>query len=281
MSVEDCDAGRRCAIAGRRRVLSGRSPGSQCSRPFGWRPRSACRGGDLLDLAAVRRAAAGAAAIVHLGALAHDTAGRPEQPRSEWEPFWEYGSFVDVRDVAEAVQTHSRPGFRASPSAAVRRGHLGSAPSLELASRLALGVPVRDRERYAADPCRAPFECSVADAVLGWLPATAGPTDNGSGSRWQREDHRSDNPLGDLVLSGNRLSDAGGGDGRSGYEWRRWLVAFHSVPGAIRQNVREARGAVRGWVERRAVERRLVRPPRRMSCQCGVLLAGCAAAALA
>ena len=36
-------------------------------------------GQDLLDLAEVSRAAAGCAAIVHLGALAHDTAGSPEQ----------------------------------------------------------------------------------------------------------------------------------------------------------------------------------------------------------
>src|ERR1700684_1612766 len=35
-------------------------------------------GADLLDLAEVRRAAVGCAAIVHLGALAHDTAGSPE-----------------------------------------------------------------------------------------------------------------------------------------------------------------------------------------------------------
>jgi len=35
-------------------------------------------GEDLLDLAEVRRAAVGCAAIVHLGALAHDTAGSPE-----------------------------------------------------------------------------------------------------------------------------------------------------------------------------------------------------------
>jgi hypothetical protein len=34
-------------------------------------------GMDLLDLAEVRRAAAGCAAIVHLGGLAHDTAGSP------------------------------------------------------------------------------------------------------------------------------------------------------------------------------------------------------------
>jgi UDP-glucose 4-epimerase len=35
-------------------------------------------GEDLLDLAEIRRAAVGCAAIVHLGALAHDTAGSPE-----------------------------------------------------------------------------------------------------------------------------------------------------------------------------------------------------------
>lgn len=35
------------------------------------------------------------------------------RPRSEWEPYWEYGAFVDVRDVAAAVGqalTVPRPG---------------------------------------------------------------------------------------------------------------------------------------------------------------------------
>jgi UDP-glucose 4-epimerase len=36
-------------------------------------------GDDLLDLGGLTRAAAGCAAVVHLGALAHDTAGGPEQ----------------------------------------------------------------------------------------------------------------------------------------------------------------------------------------------------------
>lgn len=36
-------------------------------------------GQDILDLGQVQRAAAGCAAVVHLAALAHDTAGRPEQ----------------------------------------------------------------------------------------------------------------------------------------------------------------------------------------------------------
>jgi len=233
-------------------------------------------GGDLLDFAAVERAAAGSTAIVHLGALAHDTAGRPEQimavnvlgtwhvllaaeaagvtrvihfssvqalgiaegerlpdyfpvdddhrrramrpyglskrlaedlcegftartgiatvslrpvavwgpevyariaaqrgvdPRSEWEPFWEYGAFVDVRDVAAAVDRalaiplcgHHRALLCAADISA-------SAPSLDLVGRLAPGVPVRGPERYTTDPWRALFDCSAAEAVLGWRP---------------------------------------------------------------------------------------------------------------
>ena len=233
-------------------------------------------GQDVLDLGQVQRAAAGCAAVVHLAALAHDTAGRPEQimavnvlgtwhtllaaeaagvarvihfssaqvfgtaegerrpdyfpvddahprratrayglskclaedlcagftartgipsvslrpawvwdpgqyarieaqwradPSSEWTPFWEYGGFVDVRDVATAVSLalgvplagHHRLVLCAADIAASR-------PSLELAARLAPDVPVTDPGRYRADPWRALVDCSAAAAVLGWRP---------------------------------------------------------------------------------------------------------------
>jgi UDP-glucose 4-epimerase len=233
-------------------------------------------GADLLDLRAVKRSAAGCAAVVHLGALAHDTAGRPEQimavnvlgtwhvlmaaeeegvsrvvcfssaqvfgiaegervpdyfpvddahprramrpyglskklgedlcdgftartgiasislrpvmvlrpddyrriderrranPSSEWEPFWEFGAFVDVRDVADAVaraldvplQGHHRAVLCAADICA-------SAPSLELVERLTPDVPVLRREIYSADPRRSLFVCAVAEEVLGWRP---------------------------------------------------------------------------------------------------------------
>jgi nucleoside-diphosphate-sugar epimerase len=233
-------------------------------------------GMDLLDLAAVTRAAGGCAAIVHLAALAHDTAGRPEQimaanvlgtwhvllaaeaagadrvihfssaqvfgiaegerlpdyfpvddahprramrpyglskrlaedmcaaatartgiatvslrpvavwgpreyqqiqalrladPRAEWEPFWEYGAFVDVRDVAAAVEL-----ALAVPLAGHHRALLcaadisATAPGPELAARIAPGVPIRGPERYRSDPWRALVDCSAAEAVLGWRP---------------------------------------------------------------------------------------------------------------
>ena len=94
------------------------------------------------------------------------------QPRSEWEPFWEYGAFVDVRDVAAAVHRtlmvplagHHRALLCAADIAA-------TAPSLELAARLAPRVPVTDPGRYRADPWAALIDCSAAATALGWRAA--------------------------------------------------------------------------------------------------------------
>jgi nucleoside-diphosphate-sugar epimerase len=96
---------------------------------------------------------------------------RTIEPQFEWEPYWEYGAFVDVRDVVAAVDCalavplsgHHRALLCATDIA-------GSAPSLQLAGRLAPTVPVREPGRYIADPWRALVDCTVAATVLGWRP---------------------------------------------------------------------------------------------------------------
>jgi UDP-glucose 4-epimerase len=233
-------------------------------------------GDDLLDLTRLERAAAGCAAVVHLGALAHDTAGPPEQimavnvlgtwhallaaeragarrfvhfssaqvfgtaegerapdyfplddahprramhayglskiasedlcagftartgiptvslrpvwvwqpdqyekvaaawrrdPAAEWAPFWEFGAFVDVRDVASAVESAlTTPVHGHHRAVLCAAGIAATEPSLAMAARLTPGVPVRDPARYEADPWRALVDCSVAETVLGWHP---------------------------------------------------------------------------------------------------------------
>ena len=234
-------------------------------------------GADVLDLAAVRRAAAGCAAVVHLAALAHDSAGSPEQimavnvlgtwhvllaaeaagvsrvicfssaqvfgtaegerlpdyfpvddahprrairpyglskclaedlcdgftrrtgiatvalrpvavwdeaaysrvrdrwhaqPCAEWEPFWEYGAFVDVHDVAAAVGQALMVPLRGHHRVLLCAADIaGTAPSLELAARLAPGVPITDPDRYQADPWAALVDWSAAATTLGWRAA--------------------------------------------------------------------------------------------------------------
>jgi len=97
---------------------------------------------------------------------------RRSSPRCEWEPFWEYGAFVDARDVADAVDRaltvrlsgHHRMLLCAADISA-------TAPGLELAARLAPDVPVTDPDRYLADPWAALIDCSAAATALGWRPA--------------------------------------------------------------------------------------------------------------
>jgi UDP-glucose 4-epimerase len=244
-------------------------------------------GDDLLDVASVRRAADGCGAVVHAGALAHDTAGSPEDimavnvlgtwhvllaaeaagvsrvvyfssgqvfgladgerlpdyfpvddahprramrpyglskclaedlcagftartgiptvalrpawvldqsryerieaewqadPASEWTPTWEYGQFVDIRDVVDAVQRaldvplegHSRLMLCAADIAA-------TSPSLVMAGRFTPSVPVRDTARFADEPWRALFDCYAAARVLGWEPRHRWPGPGGDG----------------------------------------------------------------------------------------------------
>ena len=92
-------------------------------------------------------------------------------PGSEWTPFWELGAFVDVRDVATAVQQaltvplagHHRALLCAADIAATR-------PGPDIAARLAPAVPVRDPASFGRDPWRALVDCSAAERVLGWRP---------------------------------------------------------------------------------------------------------------
>lgn len=94
-----------------------------------------------------------------------------QEPSSEWQPFWEYGAFVDVRDVAAAVAQALTVPLSGHHRAALCAADIsGTAAALDLARRLAPGVPVTDTERYRADPWRALVDCSAAEAVLGWRP---------------------------------------------------------------------------------------------------------------
>jgi nucleoside-diphosphate-sugar epimerase len=94
-----------------------------------------------------------------------------EHPESEWTPYWEYGAYVDVRDVAEAVvlalgvagAQHDRMLLAADDIAATR-------PTREMASMLHPQVEWRGGEEYESDPWRSLVRTDRARDVLGWRP---------------------------------------------------------------------------------------------------------------
>jgi UDP-glucose 4-epimerase len=97
-------------------------------------------------------------------------------PRSEWEPFWEYGAFIDVRDVATAVHAALTVPLAGHHRALLCAASIaGTAPALDLAARLAPRVPVLDRARYDKDPRAALIDCAAARTLLNWQPACHWP----------------------------------------------------------------------------------------------------------
>ena len=98
---------------------------------------------------------------------------REKRPEVEWSPIWEYGAFIDVRDLAAAVA--------AALTVTQLDGHhrllvcaddISSAThdSLTLAGRLLPDVPVTAPERFADQPFTALIDSSRARTVLGWRP---------------------------------------------------------------------------------------------------------------
>lgn len=108
---------------------------------------------------------------------------RDERPEVEWSPIWEYGAFIDVRDLAAAVVA-ALTGTRLDGHhrLLVCADDISSAndDSLTLAGRLLPDVPVTAPKRFAHQPFAALIDSSPAKTVLGWHPAHP----------WRPETHR-------------------------------------------------------------------------------------------
>jgi nucleoside-diphosphate-sugar epimerase len=94
---------------------------------------------------------------------------RAANESAEWDPFWEYGAFLDVRDVAGAVFCGLRCPDPGHVVALICADDVTSpVPVRELAARLMPQVPLR--EAPGAGPWDSLVRCDVARDVLGWAP---------------------------------------------------------------------------------------------------------------
>ncbi len=96
-------------------------------------------------------------------------AARAVDPAAEWTPFWEYGAFIDTRDVAGAILAALRCPDPGHLTALICAEDVTSPiPIRELAAKLMPQVPWRGPE--PSDPWEVPVRCDRARTVLGWRP---------------------------------------------------------------------------------------------------------------
>lgn len=96
---------------------------------------------------------------------------RKREPSAEWKPFWEYGAYIDVRDVATAVECAlQKPVNGHCRLLLTALDAWTSAPSREMAGRLLPDVPWRGGSEYEAEPRRSLVDISRAVRVLDWTP---------------------------------------------------------------------------------------------------------------
>ena len=100
------------------------------------------------------------------------TEARASNHEFEWSPFWEYGAFIDVRDLADAVYCAVAADLTGHHRLLVCAPDISSAhdDSVTLAGRLTPDVPIRNPQLYATQPFAALVDSTPAQRLLGWQP---------------------------------------------------------------------------------------------------------------
>jgi nucleoside-diphosphate-sugar epimerase len=97
---------------------------------------------------------------------------RRREPRFEWSPFWEYGAFIDVRDLASACRAAVTSSLRGHSRMLVASSDVTTSgrTSLELVRDLMPNVPWRGDASYRSNPYQTLVRIDRARSLLGWEP---------------------------------------------------------------------------------------------------------------
>ncbi len=97
---------------------------------------------------------------------------RRERPEYEWDPYWEYGAFIDVRDLASLVSRCLRADFAGFGCYLATADDITTSggTSLSLALRICPQVPWKSQEEYKEEPYRSLVDCRRVKEAFGWQP---------------------------------------------------------------------------------------------------------------
>jgi UDP-glucose 4-epimerase len=100
------------------------------------------------------------------------TGARQRRPEYEWDPFWEYGAFLDVRDLAEAILLALQKDIKGFHALLLASDDITTSgmTSLELVEKLLPGVPWRGGPEYKSAPFSSLVKTQRVKELLGWSP---------------------------------------------------------------------------------------------------------------
>jgi UDP-glucose 4-epimerase len=107
---------------------------------------------------------------------------RRANPEFEWNPFWEYGAFLDVRDVADAAKCALECPDPGHATLLLNADDISSASrtSREMAQSLHPDVEWRGGQEYEYQPYKALVDTKLAKEVLQWSPRYKWRSDDAS-----------------------------------------------------------------------------------------------------
>lgn len=97
-------------------------------------------------------------------------AARGERPSYEWDPYWEYGAFIDVRDLVGAIHLGLVRDFSGYHCCLASSDDITTSgrTSRELVDFVHPGIPWRGDDAYARQPYRTLVDNGGLKELLGW-----------------------------------------------------------------------------------------------------------------
>jgi UDP-glucose 4-epimerase len=100
------------------------------------------------------------------------TNARKKQPEYEWDPYWEYGAFLGVRDLAEAILRALEKEIKGFHTLLLASDDITTSgmTSLELVKKIHPNVSWKGGPEYEAVPFSSLVKTKRAKELLGWSP---------------------------------------------------------------------------------------------------------------
>jgi nucleoside-diphosphate-sugar epimerase len=97
---------------------------------------------------------------------------RKENPEFEWSPYWEYGAFIDVRDLATAIRYSVEKDIHGFHNLLIASNDITTSglTTMELVKKIHPTVLWKGGIEYELDLYRSLVNCSEARTILGWEP---------------------------------------------------------------------------------------------------------------